>query len=609
MSDCPSSDSITCVCTRSILHDEELLQAGMKGKVVVKPSLDKVVEKKVSFDENTKEEKQEEKQEESEAPAPSSPGNTQSESSKNLILVDQVYSEPLEEYDLAFKEDIVTMKEMGLPLGFLNVSPFEVEENDGMVKVSKVNMKANKRRKKKKKIVVEADERAEFDEDWWAKYGQERVLEVWQERYGAYMDNTGEQEEEQEKQEESQETTTVTDGGVGSWGETKEDLTGTASWGDTKEETGGEVTGWGETQPSQPAGDWGGWGQVEDPGDCGPHQASQEAAHQADWDKLYQDVTNEVYQAELLRWQEEKNERLQTEVRLSRVTDQVSGISVGEEGEAGGGKETNEELKDNNCETTRSEENWHKQKISSGLGSLLKQLHETEVVTETESTPIITSEISGDKSEEETPGLAKALKAFDQLGFVFEVDAGERYPETPAVRTAALDWRSRNAVKKSRHLNLSRRNRRTFQVDETGSLVKPSALEKVKKHVVADEVSASSEEFASPAEDSEKNEAESQEEFFTPDEDEEECEKVGDDKFYDVPASPKKPRSKSKAKLERLPPEPVPETLADIPHISKYWAQRYRLFSLYDEGVRLDPESWYSVTPEKIAQHIAERCR
>ena len=161
-------------------------------------------------------------------------------------------------------------------------------------------------------------------------------------------------------------------------------------------------------------------------------------------------------------------------------------------------------------------------------------------------------------------------------------------------------------MKKSRHLLLSRRSKRAFQVDETGTLVKPSALEKVKKHVV-DEVSASSEEFASPAEDSEKNEAESQDEFFTPDEDEEECEKVGDDKFYDVPASPKKPRSNSKAKLERHPPEPVPETLADIPHISKYWAQRYRLF--YDEGVRLDPESWYSVTPEKIAQHIAERCR
>ena len=44
--------------------------------------------------------------------------------------------------------------------------------------------------------------------------------------------------------------------------------------------------------------------------------------------------------------------------------------------------------------------------------------------------------------------------------------------------------------------------------------------------------------------------------------------------------------------------------------MSKYWAQRYRLFSVYDEGVRLDPESWYSVTPERrIDGLISERCR
>lgn len=39
----------------------------------------------------------------------------------------------------------------------------------------------------------------------------------------------------------------------------------------------------------------------------------------------------------------------------------------------------------------------------------------------------------------------------------------------------------------------------------------------------------------------------------------------------------------------------------------KYFAQRYRLFHLFDEGIQLDEESWYSVTPEKIATHIAER--
>ena len=36
----------------------------------------------------------------------------------------------------------------------------------------------------------------------------------------------------------------------------------------------------------------------------------------------------------------------------------------------------------------------------------------------------------------------------------------------------------------------------------------------------------------------------------------------------------------------------VPPELRAMPHISKYWAQRYELFSKYDEGIRLDEESW-----------------
>jgi trimethylguanosine synthase len=55
------------------------------------------------------------------------------------------------------------------------------------------------------------------------------------------------------------------------------------------------------------------------------------------------------------------------------------------------------------------------------------------------------------------------------------------------------------------------------------------------------------------------------------------------------------------------------------PHLTKYWHQRYSLFSKFDDGIQLDEgisitietmkESWYSVTPEAIAKHIAERCR
>lgn len=45
--------------------------------------------------------------------------------------------------------------------------------------------------------------------------------------------------------------------------------------------------------------------------------------------------------------------------------------------------------------------------------------------------------------------------------------------------------------------------------------------------------------------------------------------------------------------------------LAHVPN--KYWGQRYRYFSRFDEGVGMDEEGWYSVTPEAIALHIAER--
>ncbi|KAG0139952.1 hypothetical protein CROQUDRAFT_69773 [Cronartium quercuum f. sp. fusiforme G11] len=43
--------------------------------------------------------------------------------------------------------------------------------------------------------------------------------------------------------------------------------------------------------------------------------------------------------------------------------------------------------------------------------------------------------------------------------------------------------------------------------------------------------------------------------------------------------------------------------------LAKYWYQRNRLFWRFDEGIKLDTQSWYSVTPEAIARQIAERCR
>ncbi|KAJ3130810.1 Trimethylguanosine synthase [Irineochytrium annulatum] len=42
-------------------------------------------------------------------------------------------------------------------------------------------------------------------------------------------------------------------------------------------------------------------------------------------------------------------------------------------------------------------------------------------------------------------------------------------------------------------------------------------------------------------------------------------------------------------------------------NMRKYWNQRFSLFSKFDEGIKMDLEGWFSVTPETIAHHIAAR--
>lgn len=50
--------------------------------------------------------------------------------------------------------------------------------------------------------------------------------------------------------------------------------------------------------------------------------------------------------------------------------------------------------------------------------------------------------------------------------------------------------------------------------------------------------------------------------------------------------------------------------ISQVPtRLQKYYWQRERLFSRYSEGCLLDEEGWFSVTPEHIANQIAERCR
>ncbi|XP_069846841.1 trimethylguanosine synthase [Dipodomys merriami] len=67
----------------------------------------------------------------------------------------------------------------------------------------------------------------------------------------------------------------------------------------------------------------------------------------------------------------------------------------------------------------------------------------------------------------------------------------------------------------------------------------------------------------------------------------------------------KKKKKKKKNKNKKV--NVLPHEIASVPELAKYWAQRYRLFSRFDDGIKLDKEGWFSVTPEKIAEHIAGR--
>ena len=50
----------------------------------------------------------------------------------------------------------------------------------------------------------------------------------------------------------------------------------------------------------------------------------------------------------------------------------------------------------------------------------------------------------------------------------------------------------------------------------------------------------------------------------------------------------KKKKKKQTKKVIGLPPE-----IAAVPKLAKYWAQRYRLFSRFDDGIKLDTGKVY----------------
>ncbi|KAB0796146.1 hypothetical protein PPYR_10207 [Photinus pyralis] len=84
---------------------------------------------------------------------------------------------------------------------------------------------------------------------------------------------------------------------------------------------------------------------------------------------------------------------------------------------------------------------------------------------------------------------------------------------------------------------------------------------------------------------------------------EDEAETGGNDLNNETNRRNRKRRKKRKRKLD------LPLEIAENPKLRKFWQRRYTLFSKFDEGIRLDEESWFSVTPELIAKNTARRLR
>jgi hypothetical protein len=49
------------------------------------------------------------------------------------------------------------------------------------------------------------------------------------------------------------------------------------------------------------------------------------------------------------------------------------------------------------------------------------------------------------------------------------------------------------------------------------------------------------------------------------------------------------------------------EDVTSIPDIT-FWYQRYYYYNRFDEGIKMDYESWWSVTPEELAKYTAKLC-
>jgi 16S rRNA G966 N2-methylase RsmD len=180
---------------------------------------------------------------------------------------------------------------------------------------------------------------------------------------------------------------------------------------------------------------------------------------------------------------------------------------------------------------------------------------------------------------------SKGGRAFCDLGFTFKPESGIRHPETAVIRAISVYFSSKDAVKRTQRLTINKRYLYNHQGDLVLRELKPKKL----SHKTNKKSSAKKE----------KNNPDGDEDFFSLEEEETDNDS---EQFHSAIDEKDEPSDEKVLEPNDL--------IAKDPTLRKYWHQRYRLFSKFDQGIIIDsPESWFSVTPEKIAKHLADRCQ
>ena len=562
-------EDIFCHCSRTTINDRDLLYFGKHWQENNETDFTEFVSEPVSKLENQ-----------------SISNDSNDEPEEEL----DVYDKPLVDFDSEFANEIEAMKDMGLPLAFLG-NPNSEEKKVPRFKICVSNESSselydNKKKRSKKLCKKEevheskcggvwveqlsAEEHLSLETEFkafWDENGHSLVLEEWNKMYGDFVasnDNAEKQNLSSENAEEpspsAQENLQPSDDSSTKSNETE--VTSEKSWDELWTEVWGNVC-------------------VQEYNNFIERRTQEIIENKKTEDALSKKLEKEAVIDETPSVEEAKSEENQEQIEalpkagMAYWLQKVIADEAKNEAEDGSSSEshgnsnsaippeakTDQDAPDASNNTTTSSNPSEGQKVENGS--------EDDDDDPPEEVPIIRSKRpheAEDHDENTKHRLinSKAGRAFADLGFTFEPGQHTRYPDVKEVRAASVYFTAKDAVKRTKRLNINKK----YDYDENGDMIFP-----VKTRVKSFLADAQSE---TDLEEETKDKEVINEEIET---------------------------SYKNMNL-------TPELWIHEPEVKKYWHQRYRLFSKFDEGIVIDStESWFSITPEKIAIHLAERCQ